>query len=61
MGFLQHRDEQYGDGQVVFLTGSPAQMRSSYTFDKDRSAGSVICASRRFRELVTELSSEALK
>jgi hypothetical protein len=61
LSHVQHADEVYGDGQVAFLLGDPAQMVSSYSYSKGRIGGLGDMKLEAFRELVTRLSSESPK
>jgi hypothetical protein len=45
-------DESRGEGQVVFMTGSPAMMRSSYSFDHGRIGGMGDMPIEKLREMV---------
>jgi hypothetical protein len=45
-------NESRGEGQVVFLLGSPAEMRSSYSFDHGRIGGMGDMPLEKLREMV---------
>jgi hypothetical protein len=52
LSHIRSGDEIYGDGQVVFLVGNPAEMRSSYSFTGGRIGGLGQMPLAKLRELV---------
>ncbi len=51
MSRLASDSARYGDGEVVFLTGNPAMMRESFSYDGDRVGGLGQMSLSQLREL----------
>ena len=50
--YYPNDDSSRGEGQVVFMLGSPAEMRSSYSFDHGRIGGMGDMPIEKLREMV---------
>jgi hypothetical protein len=53
-GYYPKEGTRYGDGQIIFYTGSPASMRYSCTFDGDRIAAFGDMPFETLRKMINE-------